>query len=327
MNKLCAARISNFKPSSKAFNLIFAFLILFQSNSYASIVMIGQKVKAANGTECSAFLFKEETATPKNLVLQMRGSGIYSNANRKAIRSELNSLVDQGKIAVVVFEKPGLRADPISLDRGAIMDFEIYSSLTPKVLMNCGEASLIWASDLLKSQNIFIRGHSEGASVSIDIASELVAKKSTLLKSLKSLFLSGIPMNFKDGLEVQFKTGLIDKTKFWKAIETCDNKYLLGGVEVPCGYIKEIFSSITTQKVLSNLSLKSPTFKFNIYHGNFDINTPVDLVLNFEKENEKRSNKGQSFLNWEGRYYAADHSLNMTAMKDMERDLAKELGE
>ena len=297
-------------------------LSLFNSRSYAAIVMKNKIVKAENGQECSAFLFKEETATPKNLVLQMNGTGIYSNANKGVIGLEFKSLLEKGKLAVVVFEKPGLRADPISLDGGAIMDYEVFSRHTPTSLKNCGEAALLWASDLLKSQNIFMRGHSEGASVSIDIASELVAKKSPLLKSLKSLYLSGTPMNWKETMEFQLSAA--KNTQYWKAIELCDNKFLLSNGGVPCAYFKESFASITTEKILSNLRLKSPEFKFNIYHGIFDQNTPFEAVLEFDKENEKRRRTKQSFLNWEGRYYTAGHGLNMTAMKDMERDLAEE---
>lgn len=306
---------------------IFALILTFSSNANATIKMHSGAVQSSSGLDCSAYLFVDDAAKEPNLALQMWGTGIYTNASADTIHPAALPLVEQGKLAIVVFDKPGLNPDPNSSQQGALVNKFLFNKHTQKDLVSCGEASLAWAQKILNSKKLFFIGHSEGAQLGISIADALIIRNSPLVKRLHTIYLSGTPMSpWKNILDFQLsKKPKDEQDKFWNAYASCDDEYLISFAETPCAYLKDAISSPSASDVLKTMWNKNPQFRFQVFQGLFDENTVPEPVMDFEKENRERKQKNLSFLKWYSRYYMGDHRLNSTAMQDMASALSVDI--
>lgn len=304
--------------------IFFLFFALYiNSSAYAEI--IASSVNAEDGLKCQAYLFKSTTPT-NALVLEMQGTGIYSN---KKESPALATYIKRGKVDRLVFDKPGIfLRKSIDTDNPDI-DEAIFQMHTQNTLLDCAEKALSWAQSYAKNKKyrrIYLRGHSEGAQLSIALYKRLQAKPE-LANAIKQLWLTGLPLEQWKTL-VTRQLELLGKEKrdqYWKAINECDWKFLRENGETPCGYLKAAFEQPSTREDLVKLRESKAKASIQVFQGLSDVNAKTDDVFSFDKENQALIDENKPALNFQVRYYAADHGMNDTSKADLIRLISSEL--
>ncbi len=291
----------------------------------ANAKIIESSVKAEDGLECQTYLFKSSTPASA-LLLEMQDTGIYSN---KKESPALVQYIKQGKVDRLVFDKPGISLRKSTDTDNPDLDEVTFQKHTQKTLIDCAEKALSWAQYYAKNKKykrIYFRGHSEGAQLSIALYNRLQSKPE-LANIVQQLWLTGLPLEpWKTLVTRQLEQlGKEKRDQYWKAINDCDWTFLRVNGETPCGYLKNAFEQASTREELVKLREAKVKASIQVFQGLNDVNAKTDDVFLFDKENQNFINEGKPALDFQARYYAADHGMNDTTKNDFIRLIATEL--
>lgn len=309
--------------SSAIVSLLVLSVIPF--SAFANVV--SSSVPALNGKSCMAYLHLPPGTISKALPLVwgQGGSGIYSNSQQDEVPFGLQLLVNQGQVAVLTLDKPGIIPTPTQENpEAAEIDASVYKQYTMDDLIECASHALNWAisqPEISLSSGLIFAGHSEGAIVTVRSYLKITQENPTLAKSIKAVLLSGAPLNpMKDVVTYQINQESKQVQKdFWTAYQNQDNTYLLKPENGGVGYawLENAFAQKPLQQALDDLANLKANARFEFYQGLQDENVQASFLQAYEQVNSSRQAKNSPSLKLDAHYYAADHDLNLAAYTDM----------
>lgn len=275
--------------------------------------------------QCQVYLFPpvaiEKIAQGKiSLLFSQGGTGVYTTYFNQP---------KEGGNYYLSMDKPGILPDLKSKDANKpIVDRTKFDSYTMDNLINCAQNALFWADNHLNHANkeIILQGHSEGTVVMANLVKRILAdKRNTQFQDdIKALFLSGVVMrSMSDVLHHQLEDTHDDKLNYKKleqAYNTHNDDYIYNNLGVGWYWIDSAFANKTpdVSVVLNDISKldKGRALDIEIFQGMNDVDIPAKWTIEFETTNKTRPTDQQLHMN--ARYYNAGHSLNQTAVTDIE---------
>jgi hypothetical protein len=268
--------------------------------------------------ECRAYLHISEnirpnTANNKTLHFFQPGTGAYT--------TYFDTPWTDNTDYYLTIDKPGIIPNPNN-PHEPIVDRQLFDYYTTDTLVNCASNALFWADDYFKNTNISIvlGGHSEGSIVMTRLVYNTLinSSKTPLHGKISALFLSGIVMdNMSDVLA--FQLNKISYDKFMVAYKAHDDNYFYKNYQVGWYWVdNSLKSDYPIKKTLDDIATSSVgrTLPIQMFQGLWDRNVPTKSVLTYEENNNKKTT--DNMLTLLTRYYNAGHSLNATAITDMQ---------
>lgn len=272
-----------------------------------------------SGTEdkfCIAYLHDRGASDEAPLVVSFKGTGIYTTAHIRGLDSSLRSLLNERKIRVLTFDKPGI--SPGAQSRVAVVNDAKYNRYIQDDLVECATQALAALAEQ-RLHPIIFSGHSEGAQISIRLAAKLAEENSPLNVRIKALYLSGMPLGpWRTMLEHQLKPR--SKKVFFEAYDRSNDLQLRKFGNLTTAYLRQAFALEPLEITLDRLAAINLSAKMFVYHGLNDLLTPVTRLVAYQKLNDET--KG---LNMVTRYYPTGHSLNRDALQDIKNDIISAL--
>ena len=285
-----------------------------------------QIVSGTGPLKCEAYIHGVETAQKLPIILVLAGTGIYSTGDIVEHNSILKTLIDQKKAVAVTIDKPGITYSADSPDRFEIND-SVYNRYTQLDLVSCAVNALKWASGTrysTVSSDIYLLGQSEGTQVETRLYKKILSDQSMSTR-IKAIYTVGLVMQpWKDIINQQI-TDPAENAHFWKAYADQDDLTLRSYGDLAYAYWADILSTEANIDTLQGLATEQPLAYLEVYHGLYDMNTPVKPVMEFEAWNNKNVESKRPSWNLRARYYNANHGLNLGAINDITNELIVQL--
>ena len=229
------------------------------SRAAASPLLSG-RVDAPSGRSCDVHLHAVPDATALPLVAVAGGTGRYTTADHAGLYSRL---VDDGRFAVVAFDKPGIHADAEATD-GYTVEEAVYRTYTQDDLAACAVAAIGWAQSqqaIDGAAPVVLFGHSEGANVMLDVLGRLVDGGG----AVGAVLLSGTPTEpFEEALRRQ--TGATWPS-YRRAIEEGDDDYLVEQTGVASASLRDMATAPGFEAHMERLAALRVTAPIRLFHG------------------------------------------------------------
>jgi len=144
-----------------------ALTSVLTETSWAEIKIAHKDIPTATGLKCKATLKIKKNSRPKALAFYLWGTGIYSPAHPDFMDPALKPTLEDGRLAVLTFDKPGViySVDEKLPIPERFSDKEAFYAHTQADLVDCAENALKWAEVTTKPKKIFLHGHSDARNV------------------------------------------------------------------------------------------------------------------------------------------------------------------
>ncbi len=226
--------------------------------------LVSSQVAATAGRACDVHLHAAPGATALPLVAMAGGTGRYTLSAHASLFSRL---VDEGRLAVVAFDKPGIHAAPES-EAGFTVDEPAYRAYTQADLATCVVGAVAWARTQAvvdSSAPLVLYGHSEGALVMLDVLARL---STTDDSPVGAALLSGTPTE-ATAASLQRQVGSSWRS-YRRAIEEGDDDFLVEEVGVSSASLRDMFAAPGFNGHLSSLAALRVSTPISMFHGGND---------------------------------------------------------
>ena len=289
-------------------------------------VEVGQVAAETPGLRCCTYLRRSATkprALPvARIAFVQSGTGIYSVADG-SVGPVATHALESDDAALLTLDKPGVAADP----QGALLfDREAYRQYTLADLVTCAQKALGWAfsrDSVDPHAGLTLHGHSEGGQVML----RMLASSSRLDEAhrVTHTIVSGLLLEpFASAMDRQIAIFMpFEIEAFHEALAQHDDDYLLQHA-LSSRYLEHPTARQDLTEVLSELSVRRPRWRVEVYQGERDTNAPLSLVKSFEEKNEKARSSGRPSLDLRVHVYPrARHYLDQRFDSDVRALLSK----
>jgi pimeloyl-ACP methyl ester carboxylesterase len=267
------------------------------------------ELDGGDGLACREYVV-EGAAPIHDVVLSMGGTGTGTAA---FLPDGERALVDAGGVAVIHFDKPGVRGtfgDP----RSAQIDDATFRRHTQGALLACARDAVIRAVDRYGAVRVLLRGHSEGALIALALYDDLLATRPELAARVRALILTGLPLEpFGELLARQ----LAPTPDLAAAIARCDWS-VMRGLGISCAYLADAEARPSGRALFERLAARAAPAEVDVLAGTDDQNTPVRFVRDLEAWNA-----AQGHLDLHVRYYEGAHTGTPAARQELAALLAR----
>lgn len=295
--------------------ILIVFGVVFSANAWPVVTVTQGEVVSGTGLKCKTTLRIAENARPKAIGMFVWGTGIYTNANDDIVDPAYKKPLEDGRLAVLSYDKPGVRygvsdSEPIEQ---RLENKDMFYAHTQADLVDCAEHALKWARSIIGGDSkVFLHGHSEGTMIFTKLLTRLNDSKSDLLSKIDTVFFTGFAADaWKDIFEYQVTTIPQDYpgglTSLYETIEKCDNDFLIQRYENACTYYKAAFEDVSMASHYRDMWKNPPAVRIRVYHGLQDPYTSAKPVRILDEENTKRRMQNLSALDFTVRYYTGGH--------------------
>jgi pimeloyl-ACP methyl ester carboxylesterase len=196
-------------------------------------------------------------------------------------------LLRTNPIAYLTFDKPGVRApfgDPAALRR----DDAAFERHTQGHLLECAKQALEIANERFgASVQVHLRGHSEGALISLYLLDALLEEQPERARQIRSLVLTGLPLEpFSEILERQLDAiTKQDRGELRTAIANCNWPVMRDRLGFSCAYLRDAASRPSGFEMFRRLAARSVAVPIHVFQGEKDFHTPAAEVRKLEQWN------------------------------------------
>jgi hypothetical protein len=214
----------------------------------------------------------------RDVFLVLNGTGTGSNA---FVPETLREVLHTRAAAMVTIDKPGIRA-PFGHPASATVDGDALARHTQGTLVECAEQALRLAPARgAAPARWHLRGHSEGATVSLFLMERLLADGARAAE-VATLVLSGLALEPFDEI---VRRQLADKPRWRQAVETCDWAVMREAMGVSCAYIADAGRRPSGAARFERLAAAGAKVKIRVVQGELDEHTPARFVRGLEAWN------------------------------------------
>ena len=218
----------------------------------------------------------------EHVLFAMNGTGAKSNA---FLPPPLEGIVSDRAVLYATFDRPGITATFGTPDN-ASTDQAVLEAVTQTQLLACANAAVHWISERFGSTlHLHLRGHSEGALLSLMLYRELVAQEPTLAAQIETLILTGTPLEpFRTIIESQLVVfDEHDGGALRTAVSGCDWPTMREKLGVSCAYLEDAYAQPSGREVFQSLAEARAPAQIYLFHGTQDWNAHVEPVRELER--------------------------------------------
>ena len=271
------------------------------------------------GLRCCTYLRRPTGATASRVAYVQNGMGIYSTADGD-VAGIAPSALATGAFALLTIDKPGISVDETGK---TTMNREVYRQHTLADLVTCGQHAIDWATSrpsIAKRATLVVHGHSEGAQMAVRmLAVAASSKPQSLLDRVELTVLTGLPMEpVVRGAERQLGIFMpFEVNTFHQALVYRDDRYLLD-LGLGSRYLEHPTAHEALEGVMTDLAKRRPGLRVEVFHGDRDLNAPVELVRSFAEKNRRAREAGAPSLDMRLHVYKnAPHHLDARVDGDL----------
>jgi hypothetical protein len=252
------------------------------------------------------------------VVVSQQGTGIYSTGTPEAVEPVVKGLLDEGRVAVLTIDKPGIS---VGVDGAAVVRAAEYEGYTQSDLVSCLEGAVSWALGGAEGgARVILSGHSEGAEVVTSLYERLLVRAPAVARAVRLLVLSGVPLDgWRSILDGQLSAD--QRIRFWGALRSGDAAALRGFGGLTPVYVQAVLMQRPLAESIWGLARRRARAAIRVYQGEADRNTRPGAVHELVEENGRRRAAGRPALDLQARFYAAGHGLNQAALADIRAEL------
>lgn len=281
------------------------------------------------GLRCCAYLRRSRASSvartkDERIVLFQNGTGIYTTAP-----GDLDGLAraagKNGNFALLSVDKPGVGSTVAGI---TTLDREAFDRHTMADLVACATNAIDVSRrqpHVAEDASVLAHGHSEGAQVwvrALTAASERGDR--AWAARVEANVLSGLPLEpVTTGAERQLGVFLpFEIEAFRRAATAHDDDYLVL-LGMPWRYLEHPMARESTTAVMERLATLRPGARFELFHGERDVNAPITNVNALVASQAKAKREGRAALELRLHAYpGADHQLDARLDTDLDTFVA-----
>jgi pimeloyl-ACP methyl ester carboxylesterase len=263
-------------------------------------------VHTGDGLACRTYLIAQQAAIT-DVVLSMDGTGTGTSA---WLPDELRDLVKSRPVAVVRFDKPGVRAT-FGKRSSVTIDDAPFERHTQGTLVDCAKQAIELVEARFGRPNNLrwhLRGHSEGALVALSVYHDLLDSNTATADRVASLILSGLALE-------PFQQILQRQTTKWpdfaRAVAACDGAGMRK-TGLSCAYLRDAAARPSGREMFERIAAKAPRARIVVFAGRYDEHTPARFVGELEAWNA-----ASGHLPLEVHYYDGAHNGSPEAKREL----------
>lgn len=286
--------------------------LLMGCNRRSYNIELTKSLDAGDGLVCQGYLAADGEKA-RRVVLWMSGSGFLSNA---AIPESLVPLIEEGDVAVVTFNKPGIEA-AFGEPESSHTDLQTLEKYTQGSLIRCAEEALEWSEEVYgKDVEFLLRGHSEGSLIATYLYEAMLKEAPGRADRTPHLVLTGFPAeHVPDIVERQVnELPEPDRTTVRSAIEECDWDIMQKAIAMSCEYLEDAAQRLSGFEVFQQLAATGSPAEFYFFQGRTDQNTPASAIEDLEAWNSREGALNMSFSYYDGGHSGTDAAREELAL-------------
>lgn len=237
-------------------------------------------LKSIGGRTCRGYF--TWTGPVEHVVLMMNGTGARSNA---FLPPQFEGMVRERAALFATLDRPGIAASFGSPD-AVTTDDAALEAATQTQLLACAYEAIVWISERFGPVlHIHLRGHSEGALLSLLLYQKLSDQQPKLATQIETLILTGTPLEaFRDVIAAQLDViDQHDGGKLRAAVSRCDWPTMRERLAVSCAYLEDAYAQPSGRALFEALAQAGVHARFHLFHGKQDWNAKVDRVRDLDQ--------------------------------------------
>lgn len=234
---------------------------------------------ASGGQSCRGYF--TWSGPIEHVVLVMNGTGTRSNA---FLPAAFEDMVRDRPVLYATLDRPGISASFGAPDAATKDDARLEAS-TQTQLLACASEAIHWISERFgPALHIHLRGHSEGALISLALYRQLSAQEPLLATQIATLVLTGTPLEaFRTVIASQLDViDQHDGGELRAAVSRCDWPTMRDRLAVSCAYLEDAYAQPSGRELFESLAGIQAHAQFYLFHGTQDWNANVDRVRELE---------------------------------------------
>jgi predicted esterase len=254
------------------------------------------EVSAQDGLSCRAYVvWNNEPLT--DVFLWLGGTGTATSA---FVPEVLHQVLQARRAAFITLDKPGVTAS--FGDRSSVrIDEERFERHTQGTLLECAARAMRLAPAAQPSTTRWhFGGHSEGASIALDLLDRIIVDRPIDPENVKTLILTGLPLEPFDDI---VRRQLASEPELARAVQDCNWKVMRERMGVSCGYLADASKRPSGFEMFRRIAAASLRTQIRVFQGNSDKHTPSTFVRQLEAWNA-----AQGHLDLSVRYYEGAHA-------------------
>jgi pimeloyl-ACP methyl ester carboxylesterase len=182
-----------------------------------------------------------------------------------------------------------------------------FEKHTQGQLIDCAEHALDHAWTNFDSPRIHLRGHSEGALISLFVYQRLLTERPDAAARISSMILSGLALEAFETI-VERQVAQLTKTHpdMRQAIESCDWPRMKGYFGLSCAYLQDAYARPSGRTMFETLAQAGVRLPISIFHGSDDWHTPARFVHELEAWNTREGKLDLKFFFYRGGHRGSD---------------------
>lgn len=232
-----------------------------------------------NGQSCRGYF--TWNGPVDHVVFVMNGTGSRSNA---FMPEAFEDMVRERAVLYATLDRPGITATFGSPD-AVIVDDRALESATQTQLLTCAYEALQWISQRFgPALHVHLRGHSEGALLSLLLYQKLTVQEPVRATRIDSLILTGVPLDpFRTVIASQLDViDQHDRGVLRAAVSSCNWPTMRDRLAVSCAYLEDAYAQPSGRELFEKLAKRAAHAQFYLFHGTQDWNANVDRVRELE---------------------------------------------
>lgn len=212
-----------------------------------------------------------------HVVFAMNGTGTKSNA---FLPPALEGIVPERAVLFATLDRPGITAT-FGAPENASTDQALLEGVTQTQLLACAKNAVHWIAERFGSTlHIHLRGHSEGALLSLMLYRDLLTREPALAARIETLILTGTPLEpFRTIVESQLAVfDEHDGGALRAAVSQCDWPSMRDKLGVSCAYLDDAYAQPSGRDLFQDLAEAHAPAQFYLFHGTQDWNARVEPV-------------------------------------------------
>jgi hypothetical protein len=217
----------------------------------------------------------------QHVVLVLNGTGTRSNA---FLPAPFEGMVRDRAVLYATLDRPGITASFGAPD-AATKDDAALEAATQIQLLACVSEAMHWIAERFgPTLHIHVRGHSEGALLSLRLYQQLSAQEPLLAAQIETLILTGTPLEaFRTVIASQLDViDQHDGGELRAAVSRCEWPTLRDRLGVSCAYLEDAYTQPSGRELFESLARNQVRAQFYLFHGTKDWNASVDRVRDLE---------------------------------------------
>jgi len=247
-----------------------------------------------------------------HVFLSLGGTGTQSLA---FVHPSFEELLRTRPVAYMTLDKPGITA-PLGDPAALVMNDSEFEKHTQAHLIDCAEHALDYAWQNFQEPKIHLRGHSEGALISLYLYQRLLTERPSAAARISSMILSGLALEpFETILERQ----IADWTKthglgMRQAVQSCDWPSMKRYFGVSCAYLRDAYVRPSGRTMFETLAQAGVRLPIYVFQGSDDWHTPASFVHDLEAWNAREGKLDLKFV-----FYRGGHQGSEAAKAELEK--------